>query len=68
MFQQGRSVTPEDRIRLLGSLVLKDLGKGSPVTSEDVLLRGDRGFLARVLEPGTRAISINVDPDRVSRA
>ncbi|MGO9056385.1 MAG: Flp pilus assembly protein CpaB [Candidatus Binataceae bacterium] len=55
--------TPDDRIRLRGSLVLKDLGTGSPVTSQDVLLRGDRGFLARVLEPGSRAISINVDQE-----
>jgi pilus assembly protein CpaB len=53
--------TPDDKIRLRGSLVRKDLGAGSPVTSQDVLLRGDRGFLARVLEPGSRAISINVD-------
>jgi pilus assembly protein CpaB len=53
--------TQNDRIRLRGSLVRKDLGTGSPVTSQDVLLRGDRGFLARVLEPGNRAISINVD-------
>ena len=55
--------TPDDKIRLRGSLVRKDLGDGSPVTSQDVLLRGERGFLARVLEPGTRAISINVDPE-----
>jgi pilus assembly protein CpaB len=55
--------TPDDRIRLRGSLVRKDLGTGSPVTSQDVLLRGDRGFLARVLEPGSRATSINVDPE-----
>jgi pilus assembly protein CpaB len=55
--------TPDDKIRLRGSLVRKDLGSGSPVTSQDVLLRGERGFLARVLEPGSRAISINVDPE-----
>jgi pilus assembly protein CpaB len=53
--------TPDDKIRLRGSLVRKDLGVGSPVTSQDVLLRGERGFLARVLEPGRRAMSINVD-------
>jgi pilus assembly protein CpaB len=55
--------TPDDMIRLRGSLVLKDLGTGSPVTSQDVLLRGDAGFLARVLAPGNRAISINVDAE-----
>ena len=56
----GAFRAPEDRIRLRGSLLLKDLGKGSPVTSQDVVLRGD---LARVLEPGSRAISINVDQE-----
>src|SRR5260370_34079088 len=55
--------TPDDRIRLLGSLVRKDLDTGSPVTSGNVLPRGDRGFLASVLEPGTRAISIKVNAE-----
>lgn len=55
--------TTDDRSRLLGSLVRKNLDTGSPITSENVLLRGDRGFLASVLEPGTRAISIKVDAE-----
>jgi pilus assembly protein CpaB len=55
--------TTEDRNRLQGSLVRKNLDTGSPITSENVLLRGDRGFLASVLEPGTRAISIKVDAE-----
>ena len=55
--------TADDRNRLLGSLVRKNLDTGSPITSENVLLRGDRGFLASVLEPGTRAISIKVDAE-----
>jgi pilus assembly protein CpaB len=55
--------TTDDRKRLLGSLVRKNLDAGSLVTSENVLPRGDRGFLASVLEPGTRAISIKVDAE-----
>jgi pilus assembly protein CpaB len=55
--------TTDDRNRLLGSLVRKNLDNGSPITSENVLPRGDRGFLASVLEPGTRAISIKVDAE-----
>jgi pilus assembly protein CpaB len=55
--------TTDDRSRLLGSLVRKNLNTGSPITSENVLPRGDRGFLAAVLEPGTRAISIKVDAE-----
>jgi pilus assembly protein CpaB len=55
--------TPDDKIRLRGSLVRKNLDTGSPVTSENVLPRGDRGFLASVLEPGSRAISIKVNAE-----
>ena len=55
--------TTDDRNRLLGSLVRKNLDTGSPITSENVLPRGDRGFLASVLAPGTRAISIKVDAE-----
>jgi pilus assembly protein CpaB len=53
--------TPEDKTRLRGALVRKNLDTGAPVTSENVLPRGDRGFLASVLAPGTRAVSIKVD-------
>jgi pilus assembly protein CpaB len=53
--------TPDDRVRLRGSLVRKNLDTGSPITSENVMPRGDRGFLASVLAPGTRAVSIKVD-------
>ena len=55
--------TSDDRNRLRGSLVRKNLDTGSPITSENVLPRGDRGFLASVLAPGTRAISIKVDAE-----
>jgi pilus assembly protein CpaB len=53
--------TPDARTGLRGSLVRKFLDTGSPVTSQDVLRPRDRGFLASVLAPDTRAISINVD-------
>ena len=55
--------TPDDRTRLRGSLVRKFLDTGSPITSENVLRPRDRGFLASVLAPGTRAISIKVDAE-----
>ena len=55
--------TPDARIRLRGSLVRNFLDAGSPVTSQDVLRPRDRGFLASVLAPGSRAISINVDAE-----
>src|SRR5262249_14518732 len=53
--------TPEVRIGLRGSLVRTFLDTGSLVTSQNVLRPRDRGFLATVMAPGKRAISINVD-------
>lgn len=55
--------TAEERTRLLGSLIRKNLETGNLITLENVLPRGDRGFLASVLEPGSRAISIKVDAE-----
>jgi len=53
--------TPDARIGLRGSLVRNFLDTGSPVTSKDILRPRERGFLASVLAPDSRAISINVD-------
>ncbi|MGX1237339.1 pilus assembly protein CpaB [Bradyrhizobium japonicum] len=53
--------TPDARIGLRGSLVRNFLDTGSPVTSRDILRPRERGFLASVLAPDSRAISINVD-------
>jgi pilus assembly protein CpaB len=55
--------TPDARIGLRGSLVRKFLDAGSPVTSQEVLRPRDRGFLASVLAPDSRAISIKVDAE-----
>ena len=48
---------------LRGSLVRSFVDTGRPITSEDVLHPRDRGFLASVLAPDTRAISIKVDAE-----
>ncbi|MGY8661319.1 Flp pilus assembly protein CpaB [Bradyrhizobium sp. UFLA05-109] len=53
--------TPDAKIGLRGSLVRNFLDTGSPVTSKDILRPRERGFLASVLVPDSRAISINVD-------
>jgi pilus assembly protein CpaB len=53
--------TPDARIGLRGSLVRNFLDTDSPVTSKDILHPRERGFLASVLEPDSRAISIKVD-------
>jgi pilus assembly protein CpaB len=52
--------TPDARIGLRGSLVRKFLDAGSPVTSQDL---SHPGFLASVLAPDSRAISIKVDAE-----
>jgi pilus assembly protein CpaB len=53
--------TSDAKIGLRGSLVRNFLDTGSLVTSEDILRPRERGFLASVLAPDSRAISINVD-------
>jgi pilus assembly protein CpaB len=53
--------TPEARASLRGALVRNFIDAGRPISSADVLRPRDRGFLATVLAPGTRAVSIGVD-------
>lgn len=53
--------SPDARASLLGSLVRNFIDTGHPITPADVLRPRDRGFLATVLEPGTRAYSIEVN-------
>jgi pilus assembly protein CpaB len=53
--------TSDAKIGLRGSLVRNFLDVGSPVTSKDILRPRERGFLASVLAPDSRALSIDVD-------
>lgn len=55
--------TPDAKIGLRGSLVRNFVDVGSPVTSKDILRPRERGFLASVLAPDSRAISIKVDAE-----
>jgi pilus assembly protein CpaB len=54
--------TPEARASLRGSLIRAYLDAGVPITYADVLRTRDRGFVASVLNPGNRAVSVGVDP------
>lgn len=54
--------TPEVRASLRGALIRNYLDAGVTITTDDILRPRDRGFLASVLAPGTRAISVGVDP------
>ena len=55
--------TPDSKVALPGSLVRKFVEAGSPITPQDILRPRDRGFLATVLAPDSRAISIKVDEE-----
>lgn len=55
--------TPETKAGLPGSLIRKFVEAGSAVTLQDILRPRDRGFLASVLAPDSRAISIKVDEE-----
>jgi pilus assembly protein CpaB len=55
--------TAETKGGLPGSLVRKFVDAGSPITLQDILRPRDRGFLASVLAPDSRAITIKVDEE-----
>jgi len=55
--------SPDAKAGLPGALVRKFVDAGSPVTLEDILRPKDRGFLASVLAPDSRAITIKVDEE-----
>ncbi|MFC7539566.1 Flp pilus assembly protein CpaB [Siccirubricoccus deserti] len=51
----------EGRMELRGALLRRYLDAGAIPQREDMLRPRDRGFLAAVLRPGTRAIAVGVD-------
>ena len=50
-----------DETSYVGAVVRQPLTAGEPVTAPAIVKPGDRGFLAAVLEPGMRAISVPID-------
>jgi pilus assembly protein CpaB len=47
---------------MIGAVVRKRIAAGEPITDGAVVKPGDRGFLAAVLEPGMRAVSVPITP------
>jgi len=45
----------------VGTVVRRGIVASGPVTGDNLIKLGDRGFLAAVLKPGTRAISMRID-------
>jgi pilus assembly protein CpaB len=54
--------TSDSRADLRSSLIRRYIEPGAPVTRADIMRPHERGFLAAVLAPGTRAVSIAVNP------
>ncbi|HUN42569.1 MAG TPA: Flp pilus assembly protein CpaB [Acetobacteraceae bacterium] len=53
--------TPDARRGLVGAMVRHSLAQGDIVRNSDVMRPGDHGFLAAVLAPGMRAVTIAVN-------
>ena len=53
--------TPAGRSSLIGAMVRHTISPGTPINISNVIRPGDHGFLAAVLKPGKRAITIGVD-------
>ncbi|MCB2055763.1 MAG: Flp pilus assembly protein CpaB [Geminicoccaceae bacterium] len=51
----------DDPEELEGAVVRRDLIEGDPITEGSLIRPGERGFLAAVLEPDMRAITVPVD-------
>jgi pilus assembly protein CpaB len=55
------TVSDDARAEIRGAMLRHYLDAGTALVQADVLRPRDRGFLAAVLSPGTRAVSIGVD-------
>jgi pilus assembly protein CpaB len=53
--------TPANRSALIGSMIRSPIGQGAPILADAVIHPGDHGFLAAVLQPGMRAVTVGVD-------
>jgi pilus assembly protein CpaB len=48
--------------QMIGAVVRKRIAAGEPISDGTVVKPGERGFLAAVLEPGMRAVSVPLTP------
>ena len=53
--------TVQNRAALVGAMVRAAITSGTPILSGAVIHPGDHGFLAAVLAPGMRAVTVGVD-------
>jgi pilus assembly protein CpaB len=52
-----------DMNSFVGAVVRHSIAPGEPVTAGRVVMPGDRGFLAAVLSPGMRAVSVSINAE-----
>jgi pilus assembly protein CpaB len=55
------SDTPQNRSAMIGSMARGPIAQGQPILSTELIHPGDHGFLAAVLSPGMRAVTVSVD-------
>jgi pilus assembly protein CpaB len=53
--------TPANRSGLIGSMIRQTIAPNAPILASAVIHPGDHGFLAAVLAPGMRAVTVGVD-------
>ena len=51
----------DDEEELVGAVVRRGISAGQPITSGRIIKSGERGFLAAVLRPGYRAVSLRIN-------
>jgi pilus assembly protein CpaB len=56
------SIAPASETQFLGALVRRDFAANEPLVSSALIKKSDSSFLAAVLAPGDRAVTIAVDP------
>jgi len=55
-------VKKDQKKSTVGQVVRAPLTKGEPVTKSSVVKQGERGFLAAILTPGMRAVTVKLSP------
>jgi len=53
--------SPANRSDLIGSMIRMPISAGAPILASAIIHPGDHGFLAAVLAPGMRAVTVGVD-------
>ncbi len=46
-----------------GAVVRQGIAQGEPVTEDRLIKKGERGFLSAVMSPGTRAVTLQLQPN-----